>query len=88
MSEKEVAILDRLLEPERPSLDPGVARAILTIEFQEADLARMNELAEKAREGKLTSEEQGELDSYERVGTFLSLFKSKARKSLRKSSGS
>ena len=83
MSEKEVAILDRLLETERPSLAPEAARAILTIEFQEKDRRRMDELAEKAREGILTSEEQGELESYERVGTFLSLFKSKARKSLK-----
>ena len=43
----------------------------------------MEQLAEKAREGTLTSEEQAEIDCYERVGHFLSLLRSKARISLK-----
>jgi hypothetical protein len=51
----------------------------------EQDRARMEALAEKARAGTLTTEEQVELDAYERVGHFLSLLKSKARISLSQS---
>jgi hypothetical protein len=42
----------------------------------------MNQLAQKARDGTLTAEEQVEIDCYERVGHFLSLLRSKARLSL------
>jgi hypothetical protein len=42
----------------------------------------MDELAEKARQGSLSPEERAEADSYERVGHFVSLLKSKARRSL------
>lgn len=44
----------------------------------------MQALAEKARDGSLTIEEHIEMDNYERVGHVLSLMKSKARKSLKK----
>ena len=43
----------------------------------------MEELAEKARQGSLASEEQIEIENYERVGHFLSLLQSKARASLK-----
>jgi len=47
----------------------------------------MHALANKARAGILTLEEQIELDNYERVGHVLSLMKSKARKALKKTRG-
>jgi hypothetical protein len=46
----------------------------------------MLDLAEKAREGSLTPAEQGELESYERVGSLLGILQSKARTSLKKES--
>ena len=60
-----------------------MARAILSLRFQHDDLDRMNQLAEGARQGSLTDEKQAEVDSYERIGHFLSLLKSKARLSLK-----
>jgi len=42
----------------------------------------MDVLAEKARQGTLTPDEQIEIDRYERIGNFLSLLKSPARRSL------
>lgn len=80
---RESAILSRIIAPERPELSSEVARAILSLRFQHDDLDRMNQLAEGARQGSLTDEKQAEVDSYERIGHFLSLLKSKARLSLK-----
>jgi hypothetical protein len=83
----EVAIFGRLLEPEKPTLPAAAARAILALSFPEADQQRMRELSAKAREGTLTPDEQAEIDNYERVGHVLSLWKSKARRSLKARGG-
>ncbi len=45
----------------------------------------MHALAEKARQGTLTPEEQQEVDNYERVGHYLAILQSKARIALRDS---
>src|SRR5262245_35088776 len=83
----ESAIWSRLLGPGTPALSPAAARAILEIDFPQADKDRMHELAAKARKGRLTTEEQGEVDSYGRIGSFLSTMKSKARVALRNAQG-
>jgi hypothetical protein len=79
----ESAIWGRLLAPASTILSPEVARAILKIDFPESDKDRMHEPAEKARKGTLTQQEQDEIDSYGRIGSFLSILKSKARVALR-----
>ena len=78
----EAEILSRVIAPEEPTLPPETARIILTFDFKKEDRERMDMLAEKARAGALTAEEQSEIDCYERVGHFLSLLRSKARISL------
>jgi hypothetical protein len=78
----ETAILSRLIEPARSGLAPEAARYILTLEFQDSDRKRMNELAEKARDGSLMADEERELESYRHVGHLLALLRSKARVSL------
>jgi hypothetical protein len=78
----EAAILTRLLQaPERLSRD--VAEYLLSIDFPPADLERMNDLSERARQGMLTPEEALELDSYLHVGSLLSILQSKARNYLK-----
>jgi hypothetical protein len=79
----EAAILSRLIEPERKGLSPDAARYILSLQFQDPDLARMKELAGKAQEGALTAGEEVELENYRHVGHLLTLLRSKARVSLR-----
>jgi hypothetical protein len=79
----EAAIWTRVILPEENGLSPEAARSILGLTFGERDKARMNELAEKNREGLLTEEERRELEGYVRVGDVLSLLHLKARKSLR-----
>jgi hypothetical protein len=80
----EVAILSRLIRPERNDLPATAARAILKMDFEQSDRDRMRELSQKARAGTLTPEEQVEINSYERVGHLLDLMHSKARRSLKK----
>jgi hypothetical protein len=82
MSMVEAEILTRVISPGDPSLGRQVAEAILALRFKPADKQRMELLAEKAREGTLSAEERAEAESYERVGHFVSLLKSKARQSL------
>ena len=79
----EGAIFSRVLEPDRATLPVAAARAILELGFSQADQGRMRELSAKAREGTLSSDEQAEINNYERVGHMLSLMKLKASRSLK-----
>ena len=78
----ESAILSRVIDPQRPGFTAEGARSILTLTFGSDDVARMNELSEKASDGTLTADEQDELDCYERVGHLLAILQAKARQSL------
>ena len=84
----EGALWNRLLEPAGEVLTVQAARFFLRLEFNPDDHARMQQLAEKASEGALTSAEQDEIATYERVGNLLALLKSKARQRLKKASSS
>lgn len=82
MSSAEVAILGRMFKPERGDLSPEAARSLLRLEFDPDDLSRMHELALRAQAGSLTEAEEGELESYRRIGRLLEVMRSKARRSL------
>jgi hypothetical protein len=81
----EAAILARLIEIGQEELPRGAAEYLLSIRFSERDTARMNELSELARQGKLANEDQAELDSYIHVGNLLAVMQSKARRALQRS---
>jgi hypothetical protein len=83
----EVAIFGRVLEPEQATLDAAAARAILELDFRQADKDRMRQLLAGARAGTLSADEAIEIDNFERVGHMLSLMKSKARRSLKMRQG-
>ena len=80
----EDAIWKRLVATGTDALAPDTARFFLSLQFPDSDKQRMHELAAKAREGTLSSDERDEIASYERIGSFVSIMKSKARKALRK----
>ena len=82
----ETAILSRVFEPLSPDFSTEFARTIMALDFSAEDRAEMARLSERARQGTLTPEEKEEIDRYERVGHFLSLMKSKARRALKSSS--
>ena len=83
----EVAILRRVLEPDQPAWPAEAARAILALDFNQADKDRMRQLSAKARQGTLTPDEQAAINNYERVGHLLNIMQSKARRSLNDSRG-
>jgi hypothetical protein len=79
----EMAILRRVVDSDQRVLSEDAARAILRLRFSASDKARMNRLAAKNRQGKLTSEEEVALTNYIRVGQTLGILRSKARRSLK-----
>ena len=52
--------LDKMLDPARPCFTPETAANIIQIEPDSAKTARMEELAAKANEGKLSRDEESE----------------------------
>jgi len=79
----EMAILRRVVDPEKPFSSIEAARAILHFRFSARDQTRMNRLAAKNREGKLRPAEEEELNNFIRVGQTLGILQSKARRSLK-----
>jgi hypothetical protein len=79
----EQAIWARLLDGQG-ALPQNLARAILELDFPSEDKERRHRLAAKARDGALSPGERADIDTYGRVGSLLSVWKSKARQSLRK----
>jgi len=79
----EAAIFARLIQA-RTEMSHDIARYLLSFDFEPDDVARMNFLAERAREGNLPEEEAAELDSYIHVGNLLAIMQSKARVFLNK----
>jgi hypothetical protein len=79
----EMAILRRVVDPDRPYLSEEAARAILRLGFSASDRTRMNRLAAKNRNGKLKPAEEEALNNYIRVGQVLGILQSKARQTLK-----
>lgn len=73
-----------MLQVEEGALSRGAAEYLLSIRFGERDVARMNELSELARQGKLTTDEQTEIDSYLHVSNLLAVMRSKGRRALQR----
>jgi hypothetical protein len=78
----EAQILEQVVMPDQPGFSPELARAIVGLRFGHAAVSRMNELAEKNRQGTLTEGERAEMGKYLQVGNFLNLMQAKARLSL------
>jgi hypothetical protein len=78
----EAAIFARLWDG-GASLTPELARHVLGLKFIPADEARVRELIDRNREGKISATELDELDNYVRVGDLLALLQSKARQRLK-----
>ena len=78
----EVAIWERIIHPSG-SMPRATAQRIVKLEFTEDERQRMHELAERNRAGTLAPGEDEELDNFCRVGTTLSLMKSRARQVLK-----
>jgi hypothetical protein len=84
VAQNEASIWQRVVEPSWSRLNPEAAKAILQLEFRPADLDRMNELAELAREGTLSPNQREELETYNRIGQALAIMQSQARSAIAK----
>jgi hypothetical protein len=60
-------------DPDQPDLPLEFASSILKLQFNTDANDRMNELAEKNRQGLITPSERAEMDKYLRVGSFINL---------------
>ena len=76
------ATLDRLVEPVVRIFTPEVARALINIRADPEVQARMDKLADKCNEGRLTSEEREEYETSIRFANYLAILQAKARKLL------
>lgn len=83
--ETALSIFRRLIETDPGHLSRGAAEAILGLHFPQADQMRVEELAVKCNHGTLTTAEAEEYDGYIAAADVLSLWKSKARQSLKPS---
>ncbi len=79
-----MAILTRLFQSNQKTIPRTAARALLAFRFGPEDVQRMNELAECARQGRLSRDQREEIESYERIGHLLALFQCRARESMGK----
>jgi hypothetical protein len=79
----DIAIFGRLIQAKKGNLSRQLARFILSLGFDEADQARMEDLALRNQEGTLSEGEKEELFGYVKAGHLLALLHSKARKSLK-----
>ena len=73
----------RLIQAQKAPVSADTARYLLSIDFNEADGARMQELMDKSNEGVLTLDEAAELDGYVNIANVLSVMHSQARLVLR-----
>jgi len=76
------SILDRVLEPITDCLTPDVAAKLVALRADAETQARVDELAEKANEGTLSTEERTEYDRYREAFHFVTILQAKARKLL------
>jgi hypothetical protein len=79
--------LDRLLDPVTACFTPQVAQRIIDLRLDTELTARIEYLAQRANEGALTAEEDGEYKDYIEGGDMLSLLQAKARRFLKQHGG-
>ena len=75
--------LDRLVEPVARTFTPEVARALIRLRADPELQARMDELAEKCNEGRLTPDEREEYETSVRFANYLAIIQAKARRLLK-----
>jgi hypothetical protein len=77
---KRTTTLDRLVDPLVQTFTPEVARSLIRLRADPELQARMDELAEKCNEGRLTAEERDEYETSIRFANYLAIIQAKARR--------
>jgi hypothetical protein len=78
------AVLDEMLEPVSRSFGLKTARALAALQVGKRTQARVDELAEKCNEGRLTPDERAEYEAYVQASTLIGILQAKARRILAK----
>jgi hypothetical protein len=76
------AVLDHMLEPVTRCFSADVARSLLALRVDDQTQARVEELAEKCNEGRLTPEERSEYDAYVQASTLIGILQARAKRLL------
>ena len=76
------AAFERVLAAVGQCLDRRSAEALLRLRADREMQGRIEELADKCTEGRLTSEERDEYEALIRVGNFVAVLQAKARRLL------
>ena len=76
------AAFERVLAAVGQCLDRQSAEALLRLRADREMQGRIEELADKCTEGRLTSEERDEYEALIRVGNFVAILQAKARRVL------
>jgi hypothetical protein len=63
-------------------MTPALAEGILALDFPEDDAVRIAQLNVRANEGRLTDDEQAELEAYVNISDLLAYWQSKARQAV------
>jgi hypothetical protein len=74
------AIIDEMLEPLTHALTPETARLFADLKSPPSVQARIDHLAARCNEGKLTPDERADYENYVRIGNLLAFIKAKARR--------
>gem|GEM_PF-585473 len=77
-------VLEQMLEPVSRSFGVETARALAGLQVGKRTQARVEKLAEKCNEGKLTTAERAEYEAYVQASTLIGILQAKARKVLAK----
>ncbi len=86
-SGKTTALVERLVSPLGECLTPESARRLLALKPDPELQKRIDEMATRHTEGRLTPKEQAEYGRYVSYATFVAILKSKARQLLTASTG-
>ncbi len=71
--------MDRLFDPLGRCFTPEVARSVASLRADRSVQARIDELADKSTEGRLSSQELEEYETYVWAINFISVLQAKAR---------
>jgi hypothetical protein len=81
------AVLEEMLAPLNDCFGLETARAVAALRVSEKAQARVNSLAEKCNEGKMTSDERAEYEAYVQASTLIGILQAKARRVLTRAKG-
>ena len=84
MKALDTSLLDRLLDPLAIMLTHQVARKLINFRFEKRAQSRINKLAGKCNEGRLTEAERREYEAYVSALDFIATLQAKARALLKR----